>query len=203
MKKLLIFALLLVAPTAFAQEKPKLRPGTYAHFQTSMGKFTVELYERQAPKTVANFIGLVEGSKEWKHPKTGRIMKGQRYYDGVTFHRIIPGFMIQGGDPTGSGTGGPGYTIPDEIGKEFSFNKEGVLAMANTGRPNSGSAQFFVTVSPYPSLNGGYTIFGQVADGMNVVHAIALVKTTKPGDKPVTPVVIQKVTIQRVKSTGE
>jgi peptidyl-prolyl cis-trans isomerase A (cyclophilin A) len=202
MKRLIIFAMLLAVPSVYGQDKPKLTPGTYANFQTTMGNFTVELFERQAPRTVANFIALVEGAKEWKHPKTGRIMKGQRYYDGLIFHRIISGFMIQGGDPTGTGTGGPGYTIADEINPQFKFNKEGVLAMANTGRKNSGSAQFFITVAPYSAGNGNYSIFGQVVQGMDIVHAIAKVKTTKPGDRPVTPVIMKKVTIERVKSAG-
>ncbi len=200
MRKLLIFALLLVVPAAFAQEKKKLRPGTYAHFETSMGNFTVELYERQAPNTVANFIGLAEGTKEWKDPKTNQVLKGRRYYDGLIFHRVIDGFMIQGGDPTGTGSGGPGYRFADEFYPQFKHNKEGMLSMANAG-PNTNGSQFFITLVPTPFLDGKHSIFGQVVDGMDIVKKIGKTKTTKPGDRPVTDVVMKKITIERVAET--
>jgi len=197
MKKLMIFAMLLAVPAAFAQEKPKLNPGVYANFETSMGNFTAELYEKDAPITVANFIGLADGTKDWKDPKTGASMKGKHLYDGLTFHRIIDGFMIQGGDPLGNGQGGPGFAIKDEI--KLKHTKVGTLAMANAG-PNTAGSQFYVTVAPTPFLDEAhaYTVFGQVTTGMDVVMAISKVKTGA-NDKPVTPVVIKKVTIERVK----
>jgi len=197
MKKLLICTMLLVVPAVFAQEKPKLNPGVYATFQTSMGNFTAELFEKDAPVTVENFIGLAEGTKEWKDPKTGAAVKGKPLYDGLIFHRVIDGFMIQGGDPAGNGTGGPGYKIKDEI--KLKHDREGTLAMANAG-PNSAGSQFYVTVAPQPALDNAhaYTVFGHVISGMDVVKAIGKVKTG-PNDRPVTPVVIKKVTIERVK----
>jgi peptidyl-prolyl cis-trans isomerase A (cyclophilin A) len=204
MKQWFVFALLLVTPAVFAQEKKKLNPGVYALFETSMGNFTCELYQRQAPETVANFIGLAEGTKDYKDPRGGQATKGKPYYNGVIFHRVIENFMIQGGDPTGTGTGGPGYNIRDEIARDLTFDREGRLAMANTGRPNSGGAQFFVTVAPVTQLNGGYTIFGQVVDGMDVVKKISQVeKKAQPGSpseksRPVTDIVLKKVTIQRI-----
>jgi cyclophilin family peptidyl-prolyl cis-trans isomerase len=198
MKKWLIFAMLLVVvPAAYAQEKPKLNPGVYAHFETSMGNFTAELYEKDAPITVANFIGLASGTKDWKDPKTGAAMKGKPLYDGLIFHRIIEGFMIQGGDPLGQGFGGPGFAIKDEI--KLKHEKAGTLAMANSG-PNSAGSQFYITVAPQPGLDAqrAYTVFGQVTTGLDVVLAIGKVKTGA-NDRPVTPVVIKKVTIERVK----
>ena len=197
MKKWLILTMLLVVPAAFAQEKAKLSPGVYATFETSMGNFTAELFEKDAPVTVANFIGLAEGTKEWKDPKTGATMKGKPLYNGLIFHRIIDGFMIQGGDPLGTGTGGPGYKIKDEI--KLKHDREGTLAMANSG-PNSAGSQFYVTVAPQPGLDrqNAYTVFGHVVSGMDVVKAIGKVRTGA-GDRPVTPVVIKKVSIERVK----
>jgi len=197
MKKLLIFAMLLVVPAAFAQEKPKLNPGVYANFETSMGNFTAELYEKDAPITVANFIGLAEGTKDWTDPKTNTVMKGKHLYDGLIFHRIIDGFMIQGGDPLGTGFGGPGFKIKDEI--KLKHAKAGTLAMANSG-PNSAGSQFYITVAPQPGLDAqnAYTVFGQVVSGLDVVLAIGKVKTGAQ-DRPITPVTIKKVTIERVK----
>ena len=197
MKKVLIFAMLLVVPAAFAQEKPKLNPGVYAHFETSMGNFTAELYEKDAPGTVANFIGLADGTKDWKDPQTGQTMKGKHLYDGLIFHRIIDGFMIQGGDPLGTGTGGPGFAIKDEI--KLLHDKEGRLAMANAGS-NTAGRQIYITVAPQPSLDRAraYTVFGQIISGMDAVKAISKVRTGA-NDRPVTPVTIKKVTIERVK----
>jgi len=162
-----------------------------------MGNVTAELFEKDAPVTVENFIGLAEGTKEWKDPKTGAAVKGKPLYDGLIFHRVIDGFMIQGGDPAGNGTGGPGYKIKDEI--KLKHDREGTLAMANAG-PNSAGSQFYVTVAPQPALDNAhaYTVFGHVISGMDVVKAIGKVKTG-PNDRPVTPVVIKKVTIERVK----
>jgi cyclophilin family peptidyl-prolyl cis-trans isomerase len=197
MKKMLIFALLLVVPAAFAQEKPKLNPGVYANFETSMGNFTAELFEKDAPITVANFIGLAEGTKDWTDPKTNMVVKGKPLYNGLIFHRIIDGFMIQGGDPMGTGYGGPGFKIKDEI--KLKHEKAGTLAMANSG-PNSAGSQFYITVAPQPNLDAAhaYTVFGQVTSGLDVVLAIGKVKTG-PNDRPVVPVVIKTVKIERVK----
>jgi cyclophilin family peptidyl-prolyl cis-trans isomerase len=189
-----IFMLTLLLPQAQANPQPKLLPGVYAVFDTSLGTFTCELLQNQAPTTVENFIGLAEGTK----------IKGKHFYDGTIFHRVIDGFMIQGGDPTGTGMGSPGYTIPDEMNPSLNFGREGMLAMANTGRPNSAGSQFFITVAPRSSLNGGYAIFGRVVDGMDIVKKIAKVETkVQPGggekSRPMTDVVLKKVTIRRVK----
>src|SRR5678816_2678618 len=165
MKKWMILAMLLVVPAAFAQEKPKLKPGVYANFETSMGNFTAELFEKDAPITVKNFIDLASGTKGWKDPKTGNTMKGKPLYDGLIFHRIIDGFMIQGGDPAGNGTGGPGYQFEDEFSDSQSFDRPGILAMANAG-PGTNGSQFFITEKPTPWLNHHHTIFGEVTKGM-------------------------------------
>src|SRR3990167_5123316 len=128
-----------------------MQPGTYARFETTLGTFTVRLFEKEAPKTVANFTGLAEGTREWKHPASGQ--KQQRpFYDGVIFHRVIDGFMIQGGDPLGKGVGGPGYTFEDELHADLRHRKEGILSMANAG-PNTNGSQFFITLSPTPHLD--------------------------------------------------
>jgi peptidyl-prolyl cis-trans isomerase A (cyclophilin A) len=175
-----------------AKEK-KLKPGIYAHFETTEGNFTIRLFEKEAPKTVANFTGLAEGTID---TITGKPGKSKPYYDGLTFHRIIAGFMLQGGDPSGTGSGGPGYRFADEIDPKLKFDKAGILAMANAG-PNTNGSQFFVTLAPTPWLQGKHTIFGEVVDGMNIVEKIGKVKTA-PGDRPVTPVIMKKVTIERV-----
>jgi peptidyl-prolyl cis-trans isomerase A (cyclophilin A) len=189
-------ALTLVAagPSAAQDKAAKKRaPGTYAHFVTTNGEFTVKLLPEKAPKTVANFVGLAEGSID---PQTGKPGKSKPYYDGLTFHRIIDGFMIQGGDPLGTGTGGPGYRFADEIDKNRHFDKPGIMAMANAG-PNTNGSQFFITVAAYPQLPTNYTIFGEVVDGLSVVQAIGKVKTNA-NDKPTQPVVMKTVTIERV-----
>jgi peptidyl-prolyl cis-trans isomerase A (cyclophilin A) len=165
-----------------------------AHFETSEGNFTVELFDTKAPKTVANFVGLAEGSKEWKHPKTGEKSK-KPYYDGIVFHRIIGGFMIQGGDPLGQGHGGPGYQFEDEFHPDLRHDRVGVLSMANAG-PNTNGSQFFITLGPTPHLDRRHTVFGAVVDGVDVVEKIGQVKTDR-NDRPVTPVVMKKVTIER------
>jgi peptidyl-prolyl cis-trans isomerase A (cyclophilin A) len=181
------------AQTAQPEKKAQLAPGVYAHFVTSEGNFTVKFLEKAAPKTVANFVGLAEGTLD---PMTGKPGKSKPFYNGLTFHRIIDGFMIQGGDPLGTGTGGPGYRFADEIDPKHKFDKAGILAMANAG-PNTNGSQFFVTVAPYPQLPTNYTIFGEVVDGLDVVKKIGKVKTG-PNDRPVTPVVMKTVTIERV-----
>jgi peptidyl-prolyl cis-trans isomerase A (cyclophilin A) len=167
-----------------------------AHFTTSEGNFTVRLFEAEAPKTVANFIGLAQGTKEFTDPKTSTKMK-KPYYNGTIFHRVIAGFMIQGGDPLGLGTGDPGYTFEDEFAtSKRKMDKAGILAMANRG-PNTNGSQFFITLAPTPWLDGKHTVFGEVTAGMNVIEKIGNTKTTKPGDKPVTPITVQTITIER------
>ena len=166
----------------------------FATFETTMGSFEIELFEDRAPKTVANFVGLAEGTKEWTDPKDGQ-QKNERFYDGLNFHRVIPDFMIQGGCPLGTGTGGPGYRFEDEFDPGLKFDKPGLLAMANSG-PNTNGSQFFVTDAPTPHLNQRHTIFGAVVSGIDVVKNIAHTKTGGQ-DKPATPVVINAVTITR------
>ena len=167
---------------------------TYAKLNTNMGTIEVKLFPNHAPKTVENFVGLAEGTKEWKHPQTGE--KGARkLYDGTIFHRVISGFMIQGGDPLGRGTGGPGYQFGDEIHPELAFTKPYLLAMANAG-PGTNGSQFFITVAPTTWLTGKHTIFGEVTSGTEVVDAIAEADTG-PMDKPVKDVVIESVVIER------
>lgn len=173
--------------------KPK---GTYAVFQTSAGEIVCRLYEDKAPKTVENFVGLAEGKKEWTEPKTGKKVK-KPFYDGLIFHRVIPGFMIQGGDPLGNGTGGPGYAFADEISSELIFDKPGKLAMANAG-PNTNGSQFFITVGPAMWLNGHYNFFGEVVAGQEVADKIAQAPRGDQ-DRLNNPVVIKKLLIRRIK----
>jgi peptidyl-prolyl cis-trans isomerase A (cyclophilin A) len=161
---------------------------------TSMGRITCQFYAKQAPKAVANFIGLATGQKDYTDPKTHKTVHGKPYYDGTTFHRVIPEFMIQGGDPTGTGMGDPGYAFEDEIDPNLNFDRPGRLAMANSG-PNTNGAQFFVTEQAYDTLNQHYTLFGQCDDAsVDVVKAIARVDRDAD-DKPKTPVTLDKVTI--------
>src|SRR6187200_785416 len=169
-------------------------PGTYAHFTTNQGSFVVKLFDDVAPRTVANFVGLAEGTKAWKDPVTGQSVN-RPFYDGLSFHRVIDGFMIQAGCPLGTGTGGPGYKFGDEFHPDLAFNKPYLLAMANAG-PGTNGSQFFITVGPQPHLNRKHTIFGEVADqsSRDVVDEIAQVRTGR-GDRPVDPVVIKSVTI--------
>jgi len=173
-----------------------LAPGTYAVFNTTEGKITVRLFESDAPVTVKNFIELAEGQKEWTHPTTHA--KGTtKLFDGTIFHRVIPDFMIQGGDPTGTGMGGPGYRFQDETkGSPHRFDKPGKLAMANSG-PNTNGCQFFITVANTDWLTGKHTIFGDVVEGQDIVTKIS--KVARNGqDKPHKPVVLESVTIERV-----
>jgi peptidyl-prolyl cis-trans isomerase A (cyclophilin A) len=170
-------------------------PGTYAQFTTSEGSFLVRLFEKDVPKTVENFTGLAEGTKPWKDPVTGQSIT-RPFFDGLTFHRIIDGFMIQGGCPLGTGTGGPGYKFEDEFSPAHRHNRPGVLSMANAG-PNSNGSQFFITLAPTPHLDNRHSVFGEVVEGLDVVQKIGKVKTGRQ-DRPVEPVVIEKVTIERV-----
>ena len=166
--------LLALCQDAYANET--IRPS--AVFETTMGNFTIELYNDLAPLTCRSFMDLAQ----------------RNFYDGIIFHRVIDGFMIQGGDPRGTGTGGPGYTIPDEFGEGLTHDSEGILSMANAG-PNTGGSQFFITLAPTPWLDGRHAIFGRVTEGMDVVRAIGKTRTT-PADKPVVDVVINKLTIE-------
>jgi peptidyl-prolyl cis-trans isomerase A (cyclophilin A) len=165
-----------------------------ATLTTTQGTVTVRLFPDYAPKTVRNFVELAEGGREWIDPRTGARSKG-KLYDGTIFHRVIAGFMIQGGDPLGQGTGGPGYEFDDEIHPDKRFDKPYLLAMANAG-PGTNGSQFFITTAPTEWLNGRHTIFGEVISGADVVENISRVQT-RPGDRPVTDVVLQSVTIQR------
>jgi peptidyl-prolyl cis-trans isomerase A (cyclophilin A) len=166
----------------------------YAEFITTEGNFTVRLYDAEAPKTVENFVGLAEGTKEWTDPRTNKKVR-QPYYDGVIFHRVIDGFMIQGGDPLGQGIGGPGYTFADEFHPRLRHSKEGILSMANRG-PNTNGGQFFITLGPTPHLDDRHSVFGEVVKGMDVVKKIGSAKTGDR-DRPVTDVVIQSIKITR------
>lgn len=167
---------------------------TTATLTTSQGTITVRLFPDHAPKTVRNFVELAEGGREWKDPKTGQTSTAP-LYNGTIFHRVIPQFMIQGGDPLGTGTGGPGYKFADEIHPDLTFDKPYLLAMANAG-PGTNGSQFFITTVPTYWLNGKHTIFGEVTSGQDVVDAISNAPT-KPGDRPVNDIVLQSVTIQR------
>jgi peptidyl-prolyl cis-trans isomerase A (cyclophilin A) len=164
----------------------------WATLQTSKGTIVVKLFSKDAPKTVANFVGLASGEKEWTDPRDGR-KKKTPLYDGTEFHRVIPTFMIQGGDPEGTGRGQPGFTFEDEFQSGRKFDKKGLLAMANRG-PNTNGSQFFITTSTPTHLDGKHTIFGEVVSGYPVVEAIAQVKTLS-GNRPVEPVVLQSVTL--------
>jgi peptidyl-prolyl cis-trans isomerase A (cyclophilin A) len=162
---------------------------------TSMGRITCQFYQKQAPQAVANFIALAEGAKDWIDPATGQ-KQHKPYFNGTVFHRVIPGFMIQGGDPTATGTGGPGYSFRDEIDPALKFDQPGRLAMANSG-PNTNGSQFFITEQAYDSLNQHYTLFGQCDEpSLLVVKAIGRVRRNSD-DKPLTPVVLKTVTIVR------
>ena len=165
-----------------------------ATLHTNHGDINVELFGDQAPQTVGNFVGLASGSKQYTDPSTGTRKTG-RFYDGLTFHRVIDGFMIQGGCPLGSGTGGPGYKFADEFHPDLAFNRPYLLAMANAG-PGTNGSQFFITVGPQPHLNRKHTIFGEVADksSRDVVNEISQVRTGR-ADRPVNPVIITSVTI--------
>src|SRR5271154_4984095 len=171
-------------------------PGTYAVFETSEGNIVCRLFEKDAPKTVANFVELAEGKREWKHHTTGNKVKDP-LYDGTIFHRVIPDFMIQGGDPAGTGMGGPGYQFEDETkGSAHRFDKKGKLAMANAG-PNTNGSQFFITLVPTEWLTGKHTIFGEVVEGQEVADKIVLLPQNRQ-NKPNKDVVLQSVVIERV-----
>jgi peptidyl-prolyl cis-trans isomerase A (cyclophilin A) len=171
------------------------QPGTYAVFDTTEGQIVCRLFEKEAPKTVTNFIELAEGKREWTHPGTRKKSK-DRLYDRTIFHRVIPDFMIQGGDPAGNGMGGPGYQFEDETkGSPHKFDKPGKLAMANAG-PNTNGSQFFITVAPTAWLTGKHTIFGEVVEGQDVVNKITALPRNRQ-DRPMKDVTLKSVTIER------
>jgi cyclophilin family peptidyl-prolyl cis-trans isomerase len=178
---------------------PAPEPGLYATINTSMGAIKVKLFEKEAPITVKNFRALATGTKAWRDQKTGQ-MVAKPLYAGTIFHRVIPKFMIQGGDPAGNGMGDVGFTIPDEFKSDLKFDVVGRLAMANAG-PNTGGSQFFITDALTPWLNGKHTIFGQVLEGQDVVHKIISVPTAAE-NKPVTPVKIVSIVFKRVPAPG-
>ena len=165
-----------------------------ATIHTSMGAFTLRLLEDVAPKTVANFVGLATGAQPWTDPRTGESGQGALYQN-VVFHRVIEDFMIQGGDPTGTGRGGPGYRFEDECSPTAKHDKAGILSMANAG-PNTNGSQFFVTLRATPHLDGRHTVFGEVFEGMDVVDSIGRTPTDR-SDRPLTPVTIEKITVAR------
>jgi peptidyl-prolyl cis-trans isomerase A (cyclophilin A) len=169
-------------------------PGTYARFVTTEGNFTIQLFDQEAPKTVENFVGLAEGTKQWSDPRTNQKVQ-KRYYDGTIFHRVIDGFMIQGGDPLGQGIGGPGYNFADEFHPKLRHNKAGTLSMANRG-PNTNGGQFFITLAPTPHLDDRHTVFGEVIEGMDVISKIGKTPTADR-DRPLKDIVIETVTIER------
>lgn len=193
---LALMATTLTAGNVFAAGDANLPPGTYAKFVTTEGTFTAKLFDKEAPKTVANFVGLADGTKEWKDPKTGQAVK-KPFYNGLIFHRIISGFMLQGGCPIGQGTGGPGYQFADEFHPKLRHSKAGILSMANSG-PNTNGSQFFVTLGPTPHLNDKHSVFGEVVQGMDVVNKIGSVRTGDQ-DRPIKDVVMKQVTIERIK----
>jgi peptidyl-prolyl cis-trans isomerase A (cyclophilin A) len=188
-----VFATSLLGSSALAAKtKAKAAHDPQAIIKTDLGDITVKLFKEKAPKTVENFIGLATGKKEWTSPD-GQKMKGKPLYNGTIFHRVIPGFMVQGGDPAGNGTGGPGFQFEDEFTPSDSFDHAGILAMANAG-PNTNGSQFFITVVPTPHLNGHHTIFGEVTKGQDVVDKIVN-SPRGPNDMPTTPIHIKSIKI--------
>ena len=165
-----------------------------ATLHTNHGDITVELFEERAPNTVGNFIGLATGSKEWTDPETGDTVTNEPLYDDVLFHRVIDDFMIQGGDPTGTGRGGPGYEFDDEFHDDLTHDKAGILSMANSG-PNTNGSQFFITLDATPHLDGKHSVFGELTDGMDVVEEIGSVPTDR-NDKPREDVVLESVDVE-------
>ena len=164
-----------------------------ATLHTSEGDVTVELFKERAPRTVGNFVGLATGEREWTDPESGERVQGEPLYEDVLFHRVIDGFMIQGGDPTGTGRGGPGYQFDDEFHEELTHDGPGILSMANSG-PNTNGSQFFITLDATPHLDGKHSVFGKVTEGMDVVRTIGSVDTD-PNDRPVEDVLLESVTV--------
>jgi peptidyl-prolyl cis-trans isomerase A (cyclophilin A) len=190
----IITALFISMSLGLAAETPEKKGPVYATLKTSMGDIVIQLFDDKAPKTVANFVGLASGTKEWLDPKTGEKVK-RPLYNGTIFHRVIPGFMIQGGDPLGTGRGGPGYTFEDEFHPDLRHSKAGILSMANAG-PNTNGSQFFITHQATPNLDGRHSVFGEVVKGQEVVVAIGNV-SRDPRDRPIKDVVLKEIIITR------
>jgi len=193
MRKISALLLFLVFPIILGScqaKYPNLSDGVYAEFTTNKGVFIAKLYTEATPLTVANFISLAEGTNDMVEEE----FKGKPFYDGLTFHRVIKDFMIQGGDPKGDGRGGPGYRFPDEIVDTLQFTGKGILAMANSG-PKTNGSQFFITLAETPWLNGNHTIFGEIVEGQEIVDAIGLLEVESPSNRPKDEVVMEKVTI--------
>jgi peptidyl-prolyl cis-trans isomerase A (cyclophilin A) len=187
-------ALFISVSNALAGQSQEKKQPVYATLKTSIGDVVILLYDDKAPKTVANFVALASGTKEWTDPKTGAKVK-RPLYNGTIFHRVIPGFMIQGGDPLGNGTGGPGYRFEDEFNPDLKHSKPGILSMANAG-PDTNGSQFFITQKATPWLDGKHSVFGEVVKGQNVVDAIANVPRDSR-DRPIKDVTLQEVLITR------
>jgi peptidyl-prolyl cis-trans isomerase A (cyclophilin A) len=197
LKRLVIIIAIFISVSlglAAAAETPEKKGPVYATLKTSMGDIVIQLFDDKAPKTVANFVGLASGTKEWLDPKTGEKVK-RPLYNGTIFHRVIPGFMIQGGDPLGNGRGGPGYTFEDEFHPDLRHSKAGILSMANAG-PNTNGSQFFITHQATPNLDGRHSVFGEVVKGQEVVVAIGNV-SRDPRDRPIKDVVLKEIIITR------
>ncbi len=171
-------------------------PGVYAHITTNHGTMIARLFDKEAPKTVENFVGLAEGKKQWMNPRTNTMVR-RPYFNNLTFHRIIPGFMIQGGDPEGKGTGGPGYTFADEFNPKLRHSKAGILSMANRG-PDTNGGQFFITLVPTPHLDDRHSVFGELVEGTDTLRAIGKVPTDGKAGMPLKPVIMKSVRIERV-----
>jgi peptidyl-prolyl cis-trans isomerase A (cyclophilin A) len=184
------------APAAPQVSTASLGPGVYARITTNHGTIVARLFDKEAPRTVENFVGLAEGKKPWRDPRTTQMVR-RPYFNNLTFHRIIPGFMIQGGDPEGTGSGGPGFTFADEFSPTLRHSKAGILSMANRG-PNTNGGQFFITLAPTSHLDGRHSVFGEVVEGMDTLMAIGNVPTSKPANAPIKPVVMKSVRIERV-----
>ena len=196
LRKLLIATALLVGVSlGFAADAPEKKGPLYATLKTSMGDIVIQLFDDKAPKTVANFVDLASGTKEWTDPKTGAKVK-RPLYNGTIFHRVIPGFMIQGGDPLGNGTGGPGYRFEDEFNPDLKHSKPGILSMANAG-PNTNGSQFFITLAPTPHLDNRHSVFGEVIKGQEVVVAIGNVPRDMGNNRPIKDAVLKEIIITR------
>jgi peptidyl-prolyl cis-trans isomerase A (cyclophilin A) len=196
LRNFLVMAIILAGLTSAATvtRPAEKKAPVYAAMKTSMGDIVLQLFEDKAPMTVANFVDLASGTKEWTDPKTREKVK-RPLYNGTIFHRVIPGFMVQGGDPLGNGTGGPGYRFEDEFSADLKHSKPGILSMANAG-PNTNGSQFFITHKATPWLDGKHTVFGEVVKGQNVVDAIVNVPRDAR-DRPLKDVVLQEVVISR------
>jgi peptidyl-prolyl cis-trans isomerase A (cyclophilin A) len=189
------FIELIAFAAAVGAQNPALKPGLYATFQTSDGTIIARLYEKETPIAVRNFVALAQGTKPWKDPKTGALVK-RPLYDNLTFHRVLAGVMIQSGDPTAIGSHNCGITIPDEFLPGLRFDRAGRLAVANTGAPDSGGCQFFITTDVVPQWSGKYTIFGEAVSGLEVANKISRARVQ--GDRPVEPAKLIGVTIERI-----